>query len=103
MEQLNPILKRRALDYEIGYVLTEYQKSDDEGKEACDSNSYWANDFTIWQDWTSSKKTTSPSALAWQTIVSLVPNCKSYHQLNNSSAAMQLIYFFIYLQDCTSC
>jgi len=47
-EQLNPILKRRALDDEIGYALTEYQKSDAEGEEESYSNSFWADDFTLW-------------------------------------------------------
>jgi hypothetical protein len=46
-DQLNPILKRRALDHEYGWALTGYQQSD-ETDGSCYSNTYYGEDFTEW-------------------------------------------------------
>ncbi|OJA15499.1 hypothetical protein AZE42_08257 [Rhizopogon vesiculosus] len=48
-DQLNPILRRRALDGEFGWALTEYQQSDGTD-EASLSDSYYGDDFTEWRD-----------------------------------------------------
>ncbi|OAX43421.1 kinase-like protein [Rhizopogon vinicolor AM-OR11-026] len=48
-DQLNPILRRRAVDGEFGWALTEYQQSDGTD-EASLSDSYYGDDFTEWRD-----------------------------------------------------
>lgn len=48
-DQLNPILKRRALDDGYECALTEHQHSDDVDT-GCYSDSYNEEDFTEWRE-----------------------------------------------------